>query len=377
MRRYYPSFCAAMIAVCAMASGQTATTDTVPVESSSVVVVGLPGQTYPVDAIVIPAHVKETISIGMSANQSLPRGDKSAFAQLVSAAADDGLIRRLEPWHLKVAFQEFDEDGDEINAGTFEERWAGEKKDVVSYSSGLLQHTDYSTEDGVYRSGDPNWPNRLESQIRSLIVEPFAGVTPLKSFRFINETQQYDGHSLECKIVLAKFGNFAMPHSYCFVAGSNALRYRQGPSWDQVTYNDIEDFDGLHIARSILLADGGVRRLKLTVISLERLSSVDETMFQPPHDAAKLGDEILTGVQERPDHVEPPQWPSSASDHQFTVTVEVVVGLDGRVESAKAISGPAEFYKAAEKAAAKWTFKPYLIQGKAAKVMLKIDLSNS
>jgi hypothetical protein len=52
-----------------------------------------------------------------------------------------------------------------------------------------------------------------------------------------------------------------------------------------------------------------------------------------------------------------------------------VIGKDGRVIEAKAISGPKEAYKAAESAARKWVFPPYLVAGQPAEVEKKIVFS--
>jgi len=359
-----------------VSGAQSSTTD---VQRTDVIVVGLPGQTYPAGTVVIPAHVSETVAVHMDgAGKNDQKGSDSSQTRVASAISTIGLAsNKLPPWHLKVAFERFDEDGDKVDEGTFEESWAGAEKDVQTFASDELKHSDYATPNGLFRFGDQRWASRFEIQVRSLIVEPFDRITPVDRFSLSPEKRTYSSKNLECERVVAHFGDFSMPSAYCFEPGSNTLRYRQGPSWDQVTYNDSLDFEGNKIARDVVLTDGGNVRLKLKVITLERLSPVDDAMFVPPAGAVKLGDDILTGVQMKPTHTEFPEWPSSAAGKHFEIVIQLVIGFTGQVESATAISGPQEFYKAAEKTAKKWTFKPYLVQGKPAKVSTRIQLNQN
>jgi outer membrane biosynthesis protein TonB len=59
------------------------------------------------------------------------------------------------------------------------------------------------------------------------------------------------------------------------------------------------------------------------------------------------------------------------------VTLEIVIGKDGRVASAHAISGPPEAYKASEDAVRKWIFKPYLVLDKPVEVEQRVEFSNN
>jgi TonB family protein len=60
---------------------------------------------------------------------------------------------------------------------------------------------------------------------------------------------------------------------------------------------------------------------------------------------------------------------------KFEVVVQIVIGKDGKVVDAKALSGPKAAYKAAESAARKWTYLPYLVAGQPAEVETKITFS--
>ena len=111
-------------------------------------------------------------------------------------------------------------------------------------------------------------------------------------------------------------------------------------------------------------------------MALNQLATNDDANFVPPADAVKLSEEI-TGVPIRAKHTSFPEWPSSVKGQHLKVVVEVLIGKDGRVEYAKALSGPAECSKAAEKTAKQWTFEPYLVQGEPVKVRSRIELTQN
>jgi outer membrane biosynthesis protein TonB len=71
-----------------------------------------------------------------------------------------------------------------------------------------------------------------------------------------------------------------------------------------------------------------------------------------------------------------PEWPSSVRQQHFLVTVEIVIGKDGCVISAHAASGPPEAYKAAEMAARKWLYQPYIVAGEPTEVETRVQFQN-
>jgi outer membrane biosynthesis protein TonB len=122
---------------------------------------------------------------------------------------------------------------------------------------------------------------------------------------------------------------------------------------------------------------GGKPYLKLHVNTVESIADVHETDFTPPVEAVNLKGKRLSGVILKPMQQPFPQWPTSLRQQHFSVTVEVVVGRDGHVVSAHAVSGPSEAYKSAEDTARRWTFQPYIVLDEPAEVETKIILSNN
>jgi hypothetical protein len=296
--------------------------------------------------------------------------------------AKEGALNGLQsadvlPWHIVVSYDQFDEDGDNVHSGIYEEYWAGEKKYKRSYKSDDFNQTDYATDKGLFRQGDQQWPNRAESQVRSEVVAPFYYAATQQGFYGRNVERTFSGYKLQC-IFIERDSGISDPTQYCFEPGSSVLRYTRGFGWFQTVYNRIEPFQGRNIAQEVDVTDGGKPYLKLRVETIELLSHVDDPGFVPPRDAVgPLGDRV-SGVHLVPINMSSiPQWPASLRQQHFTVKVDIVVGKDGHVISAHAISGPPEGYKACENAVRKWIFKPYLVLDKPVEVEQKVGCSNN
>jgi hypothetical protein len=117
--------------------------------------------------------------------------------------------------------------------------------------------------------------------------------------------------------------------------------------------------------------------MTLHITTLETLPVIESGIFTPPASATLIGGQRLRGVSLKPTHTEFPEWPSGMNESSFKVSVEIVVGKDARVISAHAVSGPDKAHKAAEKAAMKWRFDPYLVLGQPSEVETKIELTQN
>jgi hypothetical protein len=282
----------------------------------------------------------------------------------------------LQPWHIVVTYGQFDEDGDNVHSGVYEEYWAGAKKYKRIYKSDNLNETDYATEKGLYRLGDQQWPDRAELQVRSEIVDPFSYAATLVGFHGRTVERTFSGYQLQC-VLLEKDSEISNPTQYCFEPDGSVLRYSKGFGWFQTVYNDIAPFQGRSLAQTVEVTDGGKPYLKLRVATIELISHVDDADFVPPPTAIGPLNDRVSGVHPVPIKTGFPQWPASLRSQHFTVTAEVVIGKDGHVVSAHGVSGPAEGYKACEDSARKWIFKPYLILDKPVEVETRILCSNN
>lgn len=115
----------------------------------------------------------------ISGSQPQARKKSSVDAiDLPSWIAKEGALDGLQsadllPWHIVVGYDQYDEDGDNVHSGVYEEFWAGEKKYKRIYRSDNLNQTDFGTDKGLFRQGDQQWPDRAQSQVRSEVISPF------------------------------------------------------------------------------------------------------------------------------------------------------------------------------------------------------------
>ena len=283
----------------------------------------------------------------------------------------------LRPWHIVVSYDQFDEDGDSEHSGVYEEYWVGAKKYKRIYKSDNFNQTDYATDMGLYRHGDQQWPNRAQSQVRAEVIAPFSYADTLQGFHGRNAERTFSGYKFQC-VLIERDSGISDPTQYCFEPDSSILRYNRGWGWFQTVYNRIVPFQGRNLAQEVDVTDGGKPYLKLRVETAEFISHVDDADFMPPRDAVgPLGDRV-SGVSPQPINMSSlPQWPASMRAQHFTVKMEIVIGKDGHVVSAHAVSGPQEGYKACENAVRKWVFKPYLVLDKPVEVEQKVECSNN
>ncbi|HMF63431.1 MAG TPA: energy transducer TonB [Edaphobacter sp.] len=330
------------------------------------------------DIITIPPETSWAGSI-RNGKQSVNPNSAGDFEKwLQHQSAQNGLQSQdTKPWHIIINYDQFDEDGDNIHSGVIEEFWAGPKKFKIRYASDTLNQTDYGTDRGLFRLGDQRWQNRAEIQALNEVISPFFYVTSLQNFQMQVMSRTFGTYTLECT-VFQRNGVISASTQYCFDKNDTAaLRYTRGEGWYQTVYNNLTSIDGHNMGRDVDVTDGGHPYLKLRIETLELLTQIEEKDFTPPVEATNLMGKRVSGVSAKPVQTAFPEWPTSLQQQHFVVTVGIVIGKDGRVTEAHAISGPPEAYKAAEKTAKKWMFKPYLILGESVEVESKIQLSNN
>ncbi|MGC2561285.1 MAG: energy transducer TonB [Terriglobales bacterium] len=303
-------------------------------------------------------------------NEKHVAGDLTAW--LNKETALNGLYSpELQPWHIVVIYDQFDEDGDNVHSGVYEEFWAGPKKYKRIYKSDNFNQTDYATARGLFRRGDQQWPDRAEEQVRTEVLAPFSFAATLQGSSVTIEDRVFGPNHLQCALIEQDSPTVSDPTQYCFEPDSSVLRYVRGLGWDQTAYNGIATFQGRNIAREIEVTDGGKPYLKLRVQTLEMISHVDEADLAPPPDALDLQGKRVSGVHPKPVKSSYPEYPASLRGQHFSVDVEFVIGKDGHVLSAHAISGPKEGRKACEDAIRKWVYSPYLVLGEPVEVEAK------
>jgi hypothetical protein len=190
----------------------------------------------------------------------------------------------LRPWHIVVTYDQFDEDGDDVNSGVYEEFWAGPKKYRRSYKSDSFKQTDYATDKGLFRGGDQRWPNRAESQVRAEVTEPFyygatlpgqgalagsaertfsknVGVAGgFGAFRARSAERTFNGYTLQCVLIEKESQIVSDPTQYCFEPDGSVLRYSRGIGWNQTSHSEPSRMANIASRATFFCWDGDCNR---------------------------------------------------------------------------------------------------------------------
>ena len=88
-----------------------------------------------------------SVSIDLRAEKKLRANAIDLPGWIAKEAALNGLQSAdVLPWHVVMIYDQFDEDGDNVHSGVYEEYWAGEKKYKRIYKSDNFNQTDYATD---------------------------------------------------------------------------------------------------------------------------------------------------------------------------------------------------------------------------------------
>lgn len=326
----------------------------------------------PDSVIAVPPITSQRIVLQRRKNAA--KMDVSLESWVEKQAALNGLQSTdIHPWHIVMTYDQFDEDGDNVHSGTYEEFWAGPTEYKQIYKSDNFNQTDYATDRGLFRSGDQRWPNDVELQVRAEIIAPFSYVATLQGFRAMSLERAFGDYSLSCVLIEKDSMRLSDPTQYCFEPGSSLLRYSHGSAWFQTAYNRIVSFQGRNVAQDVDVTDGGKAYLKLRVKTIELIPNVNEADYTPPSDAVGPIGGRISGVRPTLIKMSPLQFPESLRGQHFSVVVEFVVGTNGHVVSAHAISGPEPGQKACEDSVRKSLYAPYLVLGKPVEVESKTE----
>ena len=245
--------------------------------------------------VAIPPSTSWTTSVAMQA--AIPAKVSSDLAGWVEQqSAINGLDMLGHPWHIVIAYEQFDEEGDKVHSGTFDEVWATPTRYRTTYRGDDLNQTDFATGTELFRSGDQRWPNRAEMEIAAEVIDPFAYAETLQGFRMRSQGESFGPHQLRCVHLEHGPGAIGSPTEYCFDSASSALRYVRGWGWNQTAYNDLTMIQGRIVAQEVDVTDGGKPYLKLRVVKLESLPSLTDAELTPPPDAVKQNGKRVTVV---------------------------------------------------------------------------------
>lgn len=348
-----PALCCwvAVTISCALAHGQAAS----------------PGEIH-----VSPQDPKAGIRISLKPSGSKIAASPEAVKTMNELMRTNGLeLQPATPWHIELAYDEFDEDGDNVHSGTMDEYYVSPKKYRKVIKTDEFSQTEVANGSDLYRSGDQNWPPIAAFQAIRALVSPLyqSSTTPDTSPDKLDWT--VDGVKLPCVVMrnprmISENGL----QKFCYEPGTAILRY-SGAAWDQTVYNNIVKFGERYLARDVEVTHGGKPFLKIHLAKAESAPQTEDSLFLPPTGTPGP----LMGVVSVPpfillnDYLVHREFPQNLPRGvRGKVTVKFTVNTEGQVIRAQATEGPEELRKPFEEAVMKLQFRPFLILDKPVEV---------
>lgn len=348
-------------------------------------------------------------SLAQDAAPALPN-DPTAF-MLLAGQANFLSQTGDQAWHLKVAFQIFDEQGNTKDQGIYEEFYVSPSKFKRSDSGAGFSQTDYGTDKGTLRSGSiNNWPSPLFGYLRESFVYPSVGMLQIPRLNLNPELREISGAKYLCIPMKTRppspDAEARLVATYCFEGGPDSLRIaswigREGAI--TLIRSHPVSFQGRSLPGDIELDLDGKRALSAHIETLAPVTAADEAVFTPPPDATLLQPLRIqmvgvkgSGPAPNAERLLPngsieisasravgllvnkvqPEYPpiAHAARVQGTVVLQAMIGKTGSIEDLHVISGPAMLQQAALDAVKQWTYKPYLLNGEPVEVLTTVNI---
>jgi TonB family protein len=319
------------------------------------------------------------ITFAQAQGPTLPSAMPTDPAAFIAAAAPlNGLDGPgMKPWHIKVSYQTFDDQGKPGYTGTFEEWWAAPDKSKQVYTSAQFNQTTYVTDTGTYRSGDQYGPAVAESLVQQKLVSPMPGESESDGAALRRVKDSFSKAKLTCfeytldikhQLGESPVGLFPL---YCFDSQQPTLRFSGSFGLFNTVYEKVGSLDHRFIGIDLAISDKGKPFVNAHLIEGNLLSTLDESVFAPPAAATKLpekGKIKLEGLLLAGHKISgsAPIYPSAAKSAriQGKVILSAVIGEDGHIHQLRVKSAPDTSLAISALAAVRdWTYRPYKLDG--------------
>lgn len=319
-----------------------------------------------------------------SQQPSNPSPEASDPKELMMAARELNNLAAsgVKPWHIKATFQLFDEQGAISDEGTYEEFWATPTRFKRIFSGKNFSQTAYGSPEGVLLSNPKGETPELLLAARNNLVSPMPFFDAIiQHTTYTTKPLNSGSLKLICAIPTASSpGAPADNSTYCFNTDEPILRIAARPSTsDQTFHNRLVRVDGRVVATELKIMHKGKVTVALHVDAVTVLDPSEEAIFTPPPDAVpaplrvSLSGAVSAGMLE---YSVTPEYPEAAhiAHIQGTVTLQGIIGKDGKLRSLKALAGPEALQGSAIQAVQQWRYRPYLLNGQPVEVQTTINV---
>jgi TonB family protein len=283
--------------------------------------------------------------------------------------------------HIKATYELLDDHGTVQETGGFDEFWVSPKKYKLTYSSSSFNQTDYSTERGLFRVGDRQWPGYAVTAAHNALFPSMPSSEVLSESKLRSEDRSVGSSTLRCVTVESSAAApTSFKPSFCFESSSPMLRMVESSEGiDQIIYNDIASIHGSYFARGAAYFLAGKQRMQMHVDVLDALPQMDEASLLPPTNAVEIPRRVVAGTNIAGGKVirnVKPDYPgvAMAARVQGTVVLDTVIGKIGRITFLKVISGPPMLQQPAMDCVRQWEYQPYSEDGEPIEVETRINV---
>ncbi len=301
---------------------------------------------------------------------------KNPAALLALAAQRNGLSGpNLKPWHIQATYQLYDAKGNPTEKGTFEEWWAAPDQYKLTFDDPGGASTLYVTPKGTYLAGAHELQHS-EFLLLSWLFNPIPTRRNLRATKLVREMQKYGKLKFDCvnAIPQPRGGvTTGVSRLYCLSANNPVLRFVADQAGVGILYQSIARIEGHYLGSDLLISENGVPVIKSHLVSGEVLTRPANSFFALPASATGHLQPTLINADGSSGLVighkisgRAPNYPSAAKfeDQQGTVSLEGLIGIDGRLHHLRVISSPSISLSRSAMAAVKtWRYAPYKLAG--------------
>ena len=293
----------------------------------------------------------------------------------------------MKPWHVKVTYQTYDEQGKPKDHGIFEEWWAAPDKDKRIYSSSNFNQTDYTTSSGRFRTGDATGPPLAEFLVRERLVNPMPGEKDSAGAEIRRRENPFPKSKLSCVELARPMKNeFGSPvglfPTYCFDSEKPMLRFSGSFGMLNTIYERMGQLDGHYLGTDIEITDQGKPFVTAHLVEGNLLQTVNDADFTPPANATMLpgsghADVDGTVIAVKKIRGSAPVYPTAAKSAHIEGRVELsaLIGEDGRIHELQIKSAPDPLLAISALIAVRdWTYVPYQLNGHPVEVTTEINV---
>lgn len=290
------------------------------------------------------------------------------------------------PFHLKAAVQLDPQYHQPAQQGTVEMWSAGSDARRITYDFPTYSATFLHTSTGDYQTPNAPPPPYLVKYLLDQALHPIPQALDPTQLKAVLQKQVFGTTSLDCITLTAvptkpPATNTAETVNYCLDTKTSDLRLTFDISGQSTIRESIGAFRDRRVAIQLATTFTGKPVAHLHVDQLKGQSTpypetADTTgLTRNEDEAVQVSGHVLAGSIRGK---EPPVYPLSARQNHISgsVLLHAIIALDGHIKDLQVIGSPDDsLTESAMNAVRKWTYTPYLLNGKPTEVDTTITVN--